>query len=841
MALNIGTKLIGKYTITKLIGEGGFGVVYLAKEGLSGEEVAIKEYFPSQFCRRLNTGKIALKNKDEFHQTMFYKGLDRFGIEAKSLHKIHHDNIIKVTEYFEENNTAYMVMAYIKGMSLEDFLKRQGTLTREQADRILMPIIDALSYIHNYEEGIIHRDIKPGNILIDLNEGKPILIDFGTTMGVGDSGATAFASKFYSAIEQSAETLSDMQGYHTDIYALAATFYHCLTGEKPLDASHRMLNADVVNLVDDLKGQYDERLLKLVDLGLIIRPEQRPQSVDELLKLSGYAPIRESEDPKTPDTPPTDVRPDGDGKAAGESGDKDSKPRKPVIKDESKPVGLIAFLFLLLLGGGGYGAYYFMESGKVSKLDVNFNITPNNAEWKINGRPIVTDSKYSIYPSRTYKMEISAADHKTVAFNLRLRPDGTLNVPSNLRRDAQNAQVLNKNQFNVELKKQTFSVYFTSNAPDVEYSIPGVGSYQPGIELAAGTYMVSATSRSLNNVVTKEVVLGSANQGVSQFDFPFASNLVDVIVRIRPRSISGSATIEFLNEANQPTPPFKLERRRYTARVSAPGYVTKTFPINPAIQSDVTVNMEAEQPQEVVASEPAIPAQVKDLVDSMVNMQAATYQLGCNKQSNSCDKDERSRQGIRLANYKISAAEINNGLWKLCYQQKGCSSVASSNGDRDLPVTNVSYKDTQQFVSWLSNVSQQAYRLPSEAEWEAAAMSFERAVKSDLCRYTNFADSSSPYPWKSSQCNDGTPQGPTKVTSMNKANGLFHILGNVWEMTTTCWQAAASTDIQASCDKPTVKGGAFNNVPARIKASYRSFVDQNAKESNLGFRVVSKS
>jgi len=165
----------------------------------------------------------------------------------------------------------------------------------------------------------------------------------------------------------------------------------------------------------------------------------------------------------------------------------------------------------------------------------------------------------------------------------------------------------------------------------------------------------------------------------------------------------------------------------------------------------------------------------------------------------------------------------------LCYQQKGCDSQASSAGKGELPVTNISYNDVQQFVGWLSDTPQQTCRLPSEAEWEAAAVSFERAAKSDRCRNANFADNSSPYPWKSNQCNDGTSQGPTEVTSMNKANGLYHILGNVWEMTTTSWQSANPAEIQGSCNRPTVKGGAFNNVPARIKASFRSFLDQNCK------------
>jgi serine/threonine protein kinase/formylglycine-generating enzyme required for sulfatase activity len=829
--LSIGTKLIGKYTITKFIAAGGFGVVYLAKEGLSGDVFAIKEYFPSQFCNRLNTGKIALKNKDEFHQTMFYKGLERFGTEARHLHKMHHENIIKVTEYFEENNTAYMVMAYIEGMSLKGFLKRQSTLTSEQADKILMPLIDALRYVHTFDEGTLHRDIKPDNILIDLNKGKPILIDFGTTMGVGDSEATAFASPNYSAIEQSAEILTDMQGFHTDIYALAATFYHCLTGEKPLDASARLLKVDEVNLSDTLAGKYDKRLLKLIDLGLIIRPEQRPQSVDELLEQAGYT-VNNPE-------PVIAVEPEFQRVHVPEK-------KLSTEGDEKKSSRLlIFFLVLFAFGGVGYGAYYFIPT-KVEALSVRFSVKPEAAVWKINGRKINKKINFVMLPDRSYKIEVAAENYESVSFKMKLNENGLLRIPSSLRKLVKNVIIKNKNNFDLTLKEKTFNLSFTSNAVDTTYNIKGAPFYKPGMELGTGSYIVNATSSEMNKTMTREIKISQKNSDKSQFHFDFVPNLVPVRIRIMPRSLENKAWIKFIGETTQPTIPYRLEKRKYRVQITVKGYQRKTINIDVAKKTAFDVYLiptavavaEPEPVETITLNKLRLPKTVQSLVDNMISIPATTYKLGCNKAIDKCDKDERADISIKLENYDITQSEINNGLWKLCHVQKGCKHLASSTGDAQLPVTNLSLEDIKEFSLWISKLTSQTYRLPSEAEWEAAAISFEQGIKNNLCRYVNFADSSSPYPWKDSQCNDKTAQGPAKVTSMAASNGLYHMLGNVWEFTSTCWDANIATEISNSCLKATVKGGAFNNVPWRTRASYRSFVGPDLRDSNLGFRLV---
>jgi serine/threonine protein kinase len=511
MALNVGTRLIGKYTITKVIGEGGFGVVYIAKEELSGKMVAIKEYFPVQVCKRSADGKVFLKMKDEFHQTMYYKGRARFTNEAKSLYEMEHEHIVKVYEYFEENNTAYMVMDYIRGISLKQFLKKNTKLNSAQAEGILQPLIGAIEYLHNFKGGIIHRDIAPDNIIIDMAKGVPILIDFGTTMGLDDSGATAFAKPYYSPIEQSSEGLTDLQGFHTDLYSLAATFYHCLTGSKPEDATARMLNSDEVNLSKTLAEEFDPKLLKLVDLGLIVRPEQRPQSVQKWLELAGYREAPSTNIP-TPDT----------GEEQEHAGDGKTKASRTEPKKSKAPM---AFVLLLLVAIGSGAGYYFMPPTTPSVVRVGFELVPASTELKINGKVINSNSTYSIVAGRNYGVSLSAEDYQETSFSVMLNDKG---VPIFVPSAGVNALALksysDSKGFNMQLRRKKLPLLLETDVSNVDFRVSKLDGdrektkvpYQAEMELETGEYVIAAVNLDNGQRIEKTVILSDSSPSVPQ-------------------------------------------------------------------------------------------------------------------------------------------------------------------------------------------------------------------------------------------------------------------------------------------------------------------------------------
>ena len=277
IALPAKTELVGDYRIQRVLGAGGFGVTYLADEMALSRVVTIKEYFPSDFAARTDGIEAAPRSSDCAGD--FKWGLDRFIEEAQTLAKFDHPNIVRVFRYFRANSTGYMVLKFEEGQSLKSWLKSLGRAPRQaELDAIVAPLLDALELIHKAD--FLHRDIAPDNIII-RKDGAPVLIDFGSARGeiaAHSKTVSALVKPGYSPYEQYAET-SRQQGAWSDIYALAATLYHAITGKRPPDAPSRMLKDDYVPAREAAVGAYRAGFLKAIDKALQLNVELRPQSV----------------------------------------------------------------------------------------------------------------------------------------------------------------------------------------------------------------------------------------------------------------------------------------------------------------------------------------------------------------------------------------------------------------------------------------------------------------------------------------------------------------------------------------------------------------------------------
>ena len=275
-ALPSGTRL-HEYELLQVLGSGGFGIVYLAQDHELNQRVVIKEYLPSSCAiRAAGNTVVPARSKDE---DIFQWGLERFLAEARALAEFRqHPNIVSVLRYFKANNTGYMVMEYAGAISLQDYLDQRHTLNEAQLEIMIFPLLDALAKVH--EKGIIHRDLKPANILIN-GDGQPVLIDFGSArqaFGHKSMNMTAIVSPGYSPFEQYTET--GKQGPWTDIYALAAVMYRCVTGMIPPDALERLESSTPLATPSKAVGQYSRRLLAGIDWGLQIRIADRPASIE---------------------------------------------------------------------------------------------------------------------------------------------------------------------------------------------------------------------------------------------------------------------------------------------------------------------------------------------------------------------------------------------------------------------------------------------------------------------------------------------------------------------------------------------------------------------------------
>lgn len=239
------TILVGKYLIGRVLGQGGFGITYLAWDLLLSRKLAIKEYFPREICSR-GRDTLTVQALSQKSQQDFQYGLSKFTEEGQNLARFRdYPGIVSLLEYFESNGTAYIVMAYMEGMTLKQYLEEQGgKLDFEATLAILTPVMDALREVHSV--GMLHRDISPDNIY--LNQDRQVkILDFGATryaMREQSHGLTVLFKPGYAPFEQYSS--GGKQGPWTDVYAVGATFYRALTGKAPSEAPDRMAHDDLI-------------------------------------------------------------------------------------------------------------------------------------------------------------------------------------------------------------------------------------------------------------------------------------------------------------------------------------------------------------------------------------------------------------------------------------------------------------------------------------------------------------------------------------------------------------------------------------------------------------------
>lgn len=302
------------YRIERVLGQGAFGITYLAHDINLDRQVAIKEYLPGQFSTRDKDATVKPTSPNQKED--FEWGLKRFISEARTLTKFEHPNLVRVFNVFEMNNTAYMVMNYEVGKSLQQVLKTRKTLSEAEIRKILFPLMRGLELMH--AKGFVHRDIKPGNIFL-RSDSSPVLLDFGSARQTrapqgreGGSGGddttttlTTLVSPGYAPIEQYGSK-SDRQGPWTDIYGLGATIYRAVSGTTPVAAVDRGeaivhdMKDPYLSLSAAYQDKYSKSFLAAIDHALAFKAQDRPQSIGAWEKEFG-------QHEKEPDITPLNV------------------------------------------------------------------------------------------------------------------------------------------------------------------------------------------------------------------------------------------------------------------------------------------------------------------------------------------------------------------------------------------------------------------------------------------------------------------------------------------------------------------------------------------------------
>ncbi|MDH3236224.1 MAG: protein kinase, partial [Alphaproteobacteria bacterium] len=409
------------YRIEDVLGSGGFGITYRARETSIGRTVAVKEYLPAGVALRGRDSATVLPISSDDRPT-FEWGLDRFRTEAQTLVPFRHPNIVKVLRFFEANGTAYMVMDYEEGESLECVLDREGALDEMRIRDFLMPLLDGLAEVHAL--GFLHRDIKPDNIYL-RNDGRPVLLDFGAArqaLGVRSHSLTAIVTSGYAPHEQY-ESDGD-QGPWTDIYAMGAVLYTAIGGEVPPESTMR-LSAYARDRGDPMipattlgMGQYSIAFLEAIDGALQIMEHERPQTVHEWRQwLSDGAPAhlrmpeQMREQGKTPvpaniplplnipapanvDQPPKTVITLDSYRSA-------SPPRK----SGARRIAALAAVSVLLASGVASGGYYAYDSLRESYASYERTIAQERATARAARREAEALAKRRAEEARLRKLE----------------------------------------------------------------------------------------------------------------------------------------------------------------------------------------------------------------------------------------------------------------------------------------------------------------------------------------------------------------------------------------------------------------------------------------------------
>ncbi len=430
-ALRPGTVIHGPerdYTIISKLGQGGFGITYLVEADVTIGNItakvrfALKEHFIGSLCDRADDSVTVSFSKPVAGE--IDRSLQSFIKEATRLQSIglRHPNIVNINEVFEANNTAYYVMEYLEGESLDDYIRRVGPLTQEQTAYFLRPIVEAVALLH--ANRLTHYDIKPQNIIIAPGSDgvpRPVLIDFGLSKHYDESGrATSTTpvgghSPGYSPIEQ----YSGIAGFSpaADVYALGATAYHCLTGHAPAEA----MAAPARFLDQDLAGLASPEFIAILRSAMALLAEERiPDAATLAARLfgsAGSAPAPEScttqrhpaarpADPQHSSHPTQRKQP-----AASISG---SSPTEPIKKSSNKKltwiivaaaVAIIAGLLIIFFPRGAHDAKTFIDTTRVEPATIADVVPPTDTVNTASDPAQVITSKVAVDPAPAEKVK----------------------------------------------------------------------------------------------------------------------------------------------------------------------------------------------------------------------------------------------------------------------------------------------------------------------------------------------------------------------------------------------------------------------------------------------------
>jgi len=790
--------IVDKLRIDRELGQGAFGITYLVTDEVLGKSFALKEYVPREYAIRQNDGSLQANSKES--EALFTAGLRNFLTEGRTVAPLDHPNIVTVFRCFEANGTAYLLMPFYRGEALHTLLRRSGTLTAAEAMALILPLLDALEFIHG--KGVIHQDIKPANIYV-TDDGSPILLDFGAAgqrLGSGPSVHSKLGSEGYAAAEQSVS--GGRIGAWTDIYGLAATLYRSITGQLPVASAQRQRalsqgDPDPLQPLSSLvPGREFDGLLDAIEEGLTVAPDSRPQTVKQWRSsFKGEKPGRAS----VTDSFPAEIEQEG---------------------REWLPIILLG-IFLVLISAA---AIYLLSNGGHKDVDGKGGTSSESAF-------------YTVTPEERTRWQAALEADTAFAYQLFIK---------DFTESFHNVQALDQLAVLDEQAWQAARMDGTESAVEAYVEKFPNGLHQADAKILQKEFELARAEAERENQE-------KARLDDEAWDSAYATRTIksiDGYVANWPGGLHAEEAHDLrrrLESELNDVRGFKSATKLNT--IEAYQTYIRTFPTG----NKVATALEA---IDMLTLRPGKTFRDCEDCPSMVVVPAGSFWQGSDDSEPLALKKEKPRRMITIAEpFAVGVFEVTMHQWGLCLADGGCSTQPRDNGwgRGSRPVIMVSWNDAQEYVSWLSRKTGQSYRLPSESEWEYFARAGEESdwpggdpVR--VCDFGNIAGRETGFRWQHESCTDAAVMETLPVGSFKRNDfGVYDVIGNVAEWTLDCMNlsyldgpADGSAWSRGICSSRMTRGGSWFTGTKEIRLPARFNLKTGDRNDFTGFRVVRK-